>query len=225
MTREGREARVPLRADDLEPAGRLPSGATRARTCFSPPAFRADEPRLLEGREVLRDRLSGDRQLVGELGRGRRAERGEPLDQVQPARVGERPEDGVYASVHAALARARARCPTRAPFADVHPRPVGLLVEARARRCRRRPSGGRGARPPRPSRRPRAEPRRPPSGSRRAPRAQHRVPRRSRTTPRAAPAPSAPPRPRPVDGEDDLPLDLHAQPPVACTMGNLTVAR
>ena len=67
MLREGREARVPLRADDLEPAGRLPQRPRVGAIDRIPPLPRAgDEPRLLEGREVLRDGLSGDRQLVRE---------------------------------------------------------------------------------------------------------------------------------------------------------------
>src|SRR5207342_391552 len=96
MALEGGEPLVPARADALDPGHRvLERLGCEAVANLAAAAGHRDEAGLAEAREVLRDRLPGDRQPNGELGRGRAAARSQHLDERTAPLVRERGEDRV----------------------------------------------------------------------------------------------------------------------------------
>ena len=81
MLGERREARIPLRADEVEPSSRL-AERCRIRPIDRVPALAPSthETGLLESCEMLRNRLPCDRELARELRRRGGAEVDKPFD-------------------------------------------------------------------------------------------------------------------------------------------------
>lgn len=87
---EGGEALVPPPPSVVIRPMASPRGAGVGTKWSSRPGH---EPRVLQHAQVLDDGLAGDRQLRGQLGRGRGPALGDRLEQPAPRRVGERGED------------------------------------------------------------------------------------------------------------------------------------
>ena len=98
MARERCEPLVPGSPDLLEPGGRvIERGRFEPVPRLAPLPLGANEPRSVQGRQMLRNGLSRDGQLAREFRLARAAVRREPLQHEAPARIGERDEDVVYA--------------------------------------------------------------------------------------------------------------------------------
>src|SRR5260221_5347167 len=92
------QAIVPLAPYLVDPRDCVSQGRRRQGVAgLAAGAGHLDEPRVLEGGQVLRDRLAGHRQIARELGGRRAAARGEQFDDLAPPLVRERREDRVYA--------------------------------------------------------------------------------------------------------------------------------
>src|SRR4051794_3955674 len=92
------ESLIPLRADFGHPAHGVDERCGRERVAgLTALASRLDQPRLVQRLQMLRDRLSRDRQLAGQPRRGQLRPQRERAQDLPARWVGERGEDLVYA--------------------------------------------------------------------------------------------------------------------------------